>query len=202
MASTKIKPNRTYHHGGLRQALIAATREALEKADPETISLKGLSASLGVSQSAPYRHFANRETLLQTVAADGFNRLRAALTSADTEGTFEQVFERIAMAYIGFGQTNRGVYRLMFSSREICASTTNNSLATASAEAFDDLLHRVTTMSSKRAQLAIWIWATLHGIVMLDLEGLLGKSRYKAVLIEKTVHELASAVRARGKHSS
>ncbi|MBV9511686.1 MAG: helix-turn-helix transcriptional regulator, partial [Caulobacteraceae bacterium] len=73
-AAPSVKAVDAYHHGDLRSALIAAAREALETAAPETVSLKALAARLGVSQPAPYRHFESREALLAAVAADGFER--------------------------------------------------------------------------------------------------------------------------------
>src|ERR1700745_4165250 len=76
------KAENAYHHGDLRAALIAAARQVLETARPEAITLKSLAHRLGVSQPAPYRHFANRDALLAAVAADGFERFRDALVAA------------------------------------------------------------------------------------------------------------------------
>jgi hypothetical protein len=51
----------TYHHGDLREALVQAALQDAEQGGPEAISLKALAKKLGVSQPAPYRHFADRE---------------------------------------------------------------------------------------------------------------------------------------------
>ncbi len=51
------KPVNTYHHGGLRDALVQAALREAERGGPEAISLKALAKELGVSQPAPYRQF-------------------------------------------------------------------------------------------------------------------------------------------------
>jgi AcrR family transcriptional regulator len=54
------KPLNAYHHGDLREALIRAALQDAEQGGPEAISIKALAKKLGVSQPAPYRHFADR----------------------------------------------------------------------------------------------------------------------------------------------
>lgn len=199
MKNARTKPNRSYHHGDLREALIRAARRAIDKVGPDAIMLKALALEVGVTQSAPYRHFASREAVLEAVATDGFERFRAALQVAEGDGSFDSAFERTAMAYVGFGRTNPGVYRLMFASKEICAAAPQSPLASASAAAFHDLLKRVGTRSSpERARaVAMWIWSTLHGIVMLEAEGLLRGPDGGHTKAEDIVQELAESVRIR-----
>src|SRR5450759_546654 len=57
----------TYHHGDLRDALVQAALQEAEQGGAEAISIKALAKKLGVSQPAPYRHFADREALLAAV---------------------------------------------------------------------------------------------------------------------------------------
>lgn len=166
------KPSDSYHHGDLRAALIAAAREALETTPPEQLSLKALATRLGVSQPAPYRHFANRDALLAAVAADGFERFGDALRAAEQEGPPEQAFERSCLAYLRFGRENMGVYRLMFAS-QLPRATGDQRLAVAGLAAFDLLLRSVQrhVAATDAEAIAIWIWSTLHGLVMLEAEG-------------------------------
>ena len=73
------KPVNTYHHGDLRDALVQAALVEAEQGGPEAISLKALAKQLGVSQPAPYRHFADREALLEAVTAEAFRQFNAVL---------------------------------------------------------------------------------------------------------------------------
>jgi len=167
-----MKPAKTYHHGDLREALIAAAREALETQAPETITLKSLAVRLGVSQPAPYRHFDSREALLTAVAAEGFLRFEAALADSRLEPA-DHPFERACLAYLEFGRVNRGLYRLMFASN-LLRTAGDGTLTRAAAQSFDFLLRglRSQVAPDRLYDTALWVWATLHGLVMLEAEGL------------------------------
>ena len=77
------KPLNTYHHGDLRDALVQAALLEAEQGGPEAISIKALAKKLGVSQPAPYRHFADREALLEAVTAEAFRQFSATLRRVD-----------------------------------------------------------------------------------------------------------------------
>ena len=200
-AQTEPQPKsaEAYHHGDLREGLIAAAREALESQAPEAITLKALATRLGVSQPAPYRHFASREALLQAVAADGFRRFAEALRASGVAGPSDAGLERSMLAYVRFGQANRGVYRLMFASRVLHAVGMDSPLAQAAAASFDILLNSIAphVPPGRARPVAVWIWATLHGVVMLDGEGLIAGPPDDPVDAEQVIGELAEAVRAR-----
>ncbi|HJU91281.1 MAG TPA: helix-turn-helix domain-containing protein, partial [Gemmatimonadaceae bacterium] len=57
-------PRRTYHHGDLRQALLDAALEILRTKGVEALTLRAVARAAGVSQTAPYRHFADRRSLV------------------------------------------------------------------------------------------------------------------------------------------
>jgi AcrR family transcriptional regulator len=159
----------------LRAALIAAAREALETSAPDAISLKSLALRLGVSQPAPYRHFQNRDALLAAVAADGFVRFREALLRAQETAPPGEQFLRSCLAYLEFGRANKGVYRLMFAS-SLLHTAEDEPLAKASTAAFDLLVEGASRAVPPEPvhAIAVWIWSTLHGLVMLEAEGLSG----------------------------
>ena len=69
-----------YHHGDLRNALIAAALAAVEQDGPDAVSLRDLAQNLGVSRAAPYRHFEDRDALLAAVAARRFEVLQTSAT--------------------------------------------------------------------------------------------------------------------------
>ncbi len=195
-AGPAVKALDAYHHGDLRQALIAAARRALETSSPEEITLKSLALRLGVSQPAPYRHFNNREALLAAVAADGFERFRAALAEAAATAPPGEAFVRSAMAYIEFGRANRGVYRLMFASPVLATQGDDRELEQAGSAAFTFLLDRVATVAAadRVYPTAVWIWSTLHGMVMLESVGLLSGPVQDRVSAEAIVRQMAASL--------
>src|SRR3954452_4994212 len=79
------KPENTYHHGDLRDALIKAALREAEQGGTEAFSIKALAKQMGVSQPAPYRHFADREALLAAVTAEAFRQLKGILRAAMTK---------------------------------------------------------------------------------------------------------------------
>jgi AcrR family transcriptional regulator len=193
------KAENAYHHGDLRAALMAAAREVLETVRPEEITLKSLALRLGVSQPAPYRHFANRDALLAAVAADGFERFRGALVAARDEAGENDVFLRSCLAYLEFARANRGVYRLMFASQLLCEAD-DEALNRASSAAFDFLLEGVakTAPPERVRAIAVWIWSTLHGLAMLEAEGLAGGPPGADGSPADVVHEMMATLTGRG----
>ena len=64
-----------YHHKDLRNALIDEALAILAQSGPNAITLRELARRLGVTHTAPYAHFADKKTLLEAVADEGFERL-------------------------------------------------------------------------------------------------------------------------------
>jgi AcrR family transcriptional regulator len=111
------KPENTYHHGDLRDALVKAALKEAEQGGPEAISIKALAKELGVSQPAPYRHFADRDALLEAVTAEAFRQFNAILQEAIRKPSKRSKLSRFAQAALDFGLKRNGIYRLMFASR-------------------------------------------------------------------------------------
>ena len=74
--------DRPYHHGHLRQAILAAAIDALTESGPARLSLRELARRAGVSHAAPAHHFGDKAGLLTAVAAQGYTLLADALTAA------------------------------------------------------------------------------------------------------------------------
>jgi AcrR family transcriptional regulator len=79
---TRTQAAAPYHHGNLREALLAAAVALIGEVGPQAFTLREVARRAGVSHNAPYRHFASRDELLATVAAEGFERLAAAMRRA------------------------------------------------------------------------------------------------------------------------
>ena len=105
----------SYHHGNLKQALLETALEHLRLHGPDKISLRALARDVGVSQTAPYRHFQDKTALLAALAAEGFRRLNKASGSAtNSEDSAAKALQVSGKAYIHFALDNPELYRLMF----------------------------------------------------------------------------------------
>src|SRR5580704_19303956 len=74
--------DRPYHHGHLRDTLLAEAERTLREQGVEQLSLRDLARQAGVSHAAPRRHFADRQALLGALAAAGFLRLDEEVRTA------------------------------------------------------------------------------------------------------------------------
>src|SRR3982751_6170504 len=101
------KPNRPYHHGNLRGALLQEALATIRSEGVEGLTLREIGARLGVSRTALYRHFADKRALLAAVATEGFRTLRQQLTSTwESFGRERAAFQAMGSAYINFASTN------------------------------------------------------------------------------------------------
>ena len=106
-----------YHHGALRDALIHAAREILESQGYEALTLRAAARRVGVSQAAPYNHFADKAALLAAIAAQGFSEFAAAMRQEmDAEVEPQARLNATGIAYVGFATSNPGLFKLMFGS--------------------------------------------------------------------------------------
>jgi AcrR family transcriptional regulator len=199
------KPVNTYHHGDLREALVRAALAEAERGGPEAISIKALAKRLGVSQPAPYRHFTDREALLQAVAAEAFRQFNTIMREAIDKPSKRSKLSRLAQAALDFGLKRNGIYRLMFASRTMAGAADDSELHVAAHETFVLLVEsfEAPKVGLLREQHALQIWASLHGVVMLAEQGLLtGKqaqmTREQVVdnIVEQTRGALMAAIRS------
>src|SRR5262245_466733 len=115
----KTLRRRGYHHGNLREALVAAARRLIAARGPAGFTLSEAARLAGVSAAAPYRHFADRDALLAEVAKRGFaafdRRLSAAWRGAGHDAG--AAFLRMGEAYLAFAREEPGYYAAMFAVR-------------------------------------------------------------------------------------
>ena len=110
------RPDR-YHHGDLRRALLLEAVRTIHAHGAAALTLRGVGDRLGVSRTALYRHFADKQALLHEVAAEGFRMLRAALMDAWGRGG-RRGFDAMGRAYVQFAIDHPSHYRVMFGGGE------------------------------------------------------------------------------------
>ena len=114
----KQKPTNkaSYHHGDLRTSLLVAATAMLKEDGIEGLSLRKLADKVGVSRTAPYHHFKDKNELLCAIAEVGFSRWQAdareifAQENISTREKYRQFFQ----GYIGYAADNPEMYDLMF----------------------------------------------------------------------------------------
>ncbi|MCX2561245.1 TetR/AcrR family transcriptional regulator [Acetobacter farinalis] len=168
---------KNYHHGDLRKELLDAARAEISAHGAQNLSMASLARRAGVAQSAPYRHFTDREDLLSAVATNGFEQFTKVLLEAASSGDEANAIKRMASAYLAFGVENVELYRLMFASGLVPEATPDSALAHAARASFQPLLDRVTASSPETSLTrAHAVWGQLHGLVMLKADGFIADS--------------------------
>jgi len=163
---------RSYHHGDLRAALLAAAIESLEAG--ESFSLRAVARRAGVSPTAPYRHFADREALDSAVAIEGFKDLLADLEAALAESVQpaapEDVIAALGVAYVGFALRRPAVFRLMFGNE---CDEENSERVRASEQLHEMLNQSIERLfpGANQSNLSIALWSMAHGLAFLHLDG-------------------------------
>ena len=137
-----------YHHGNLRKAILAQARLHLRECGPDKISLRALARDVGVSQTAPYRHFQDKTDLLASLAAEGFDLLYYAVMEA-TESCKNSAEKLVAAgrAYVCFARKNADLYKLMFGPM-IPANSDHELLRDAGSRSFSSMVD-ITSMPSR-----------------------------------------------------
>lgn len=167
----------SYHHGALRPALIAAARALLDEGGPDAVGLREAARRVGVSPTATYRHFKDKEALLAALAVEGFREFGAALAASDSAAA---PLPAMGAAYIDFALAKPGMFRLMFSPL-LAARRDDEELHAAARAAFATLVRGVgapadAPAGSQVPAAAMAAWSLVHGLAHLVLDGVLPKS--------------------------
>jgi AcrR family transcriptional regulator len=146
----------------------------------DALTLRCVGERLGVSRTALYRHFADKQALLAAVAAEGFRTLRTSLLEAwEAGGRGRAGFDAMGVAYVQFAVRHPSHYRVMFGGA-VRPAKRRDDPNDPGTNAFQVLVDAI--VEQQRAglirhdaplQLARFIWAVVHGVAMLALDGIL-----------------------------
>ena len=166
-------PKGGYHHGDLRVALITTGLKKLEEGSAESLSLREIAREIGVSATAIYRHFPDKESLLSALAAEGMAQLAREQKTAGKAGGKEG-FAEMGRAYVRFAMNNPALFRLVFSSLPAagdpnCANP-EDSPGGLLRQSITELAGPKASDAQRKAGV-LRAWALVHGLAMLILSG-------------------------------
>lgn len=168
----------TYHHGDLRNALLAAALDLLEEDGLENLSLRRVAARVGVSHAAPAHHFPTLRALLTALATIGFERFDAAMGAARAAAAPEPAAQLRAAerGYLNFAEANPALFRLMFTTALL--DWDDAALTAASGAGYQQLVEICAPAAARlgiddpagRAALQTLVWSVAHGRAHLAIE--------------------------------
>jgi AcrR family transcriptional regulator len=159
-----------YHHGDLRAACLDAALSLLEEGDEATLSLRAVARRAGVSPTAPYRHYPDKDALLAALATHGYQELRGHLVKADSAAPGGDEYVAMAQAYVGYAVAHPALFRLMF---DHACTRSHPETAAAAAAVTEVLAARVSAAVpvERRQAFMVGCWALVHGLGSLLLNG-------------------------------
>jgi AcrR family transcriptional regulator len=173
------KRRRPYHHGDLSRALVEEAIGTIQRGGVQALTLRAVGEKLGVSRTALYRHFPDKSALLAAVGREGFRTLRERLHEAwRRSGGGQPGLEAMGGAYVQFAVDHPSHYRVMFGGHLGGQAARDSELEREGAAAFDTLVEAVVSLQQQGTirldpplRLAQYIWASVHGIAMLAIDG-------------------------------
>lgn len=178
-----------YHHGDLRQALINAALEMVQENGLSSLSLRKLARRVGVTHSAPYRHFEDKAALIAAMAEAGFTQLCEYMLRAREQeaGPPTEKLYALGLAYVFFAVEHPSYFRVMFGP-EVRGKTDYPGLDEAHDEAFE-LLHNAVEACQEHGDIregppdvhARTCWTLVHGIASLCVNDLIDSERREHV---------------------
>jgi AcrR family transcriptional regulator len=165
-----------YHHGDLRDALVRATRQLVEERGAENFTLSDACRIAGVSTAAPYKHFRDKDEILQELIAQGYDRLsqsRREAIAAHPPGSLEGMIA-MGRSYLAFARAESAIFRLMFGQNPRLKSA---EMVQAHGRAcFSGVIEDVATFCAANTiqgdagAIALDLWTFVHGAACLEID--------------------------------
>jgi AcrR family transcriptional regulator len=199
-----------YHHGNLRQAVLDLAFAALEHANGRELSVRHLATQLGVSDSAVYRHFVNKDALRVALVVEGFRRLTQAQVDAfaaeiSRGASARDAFRAGGLAHVKFAHAHAELFRLMYGGfavqhrddAELVQARRENSEVTTQA------IRRMVGSTTDEQQIhafSVGVRSFVHGFAVLWIDGHLegGEAEIEALAeaaFEFSMHAFPDSVR-------
>lgn len=174
-------PKSAYHHGDLREALLAAAEQELIEKGTEGFTLRGAAKRAGVSHAAPAHHFRDTSDLLTALAAVAAKRFYRGMKERQERAAKDPRSQFIAsgQGYVEFALANPALFDLMLGSRR--PDFTAEAFTKPSSEAFQVLVDGIAGLrganpletAAGRADV-LTAWSLVHGVAKLLIAGRLG----------------------------
>ncbi|WP_024449361.1 TetR/AcrR family transcriptional regulator [Mycolicibacterium iranicum] len=204
----------SYHHGNLRQTLLRHAVELAREGGPDAVILRDVQRLAGVSNSAAYRHYADREALLDAVGEQAMLRLADAMVAQmdalprrrAKEARALARFRATGQSYINFALAEPGLFRTAFAHKVSGRQSQADGPEPTGAEhhpfqilmrCIDDLVSTGLLSADRRDGLDEAAWAAVHGLATLFLDGPLSETdaARKQLITDRLLDGIAQGLR-------
>jgi AcrR family transcriptional regulator len=179
-----------------RRALLDAAAELLDLGGPEAVTLRGVGARTGVTRGAPYRHFADKDSLLTAVATESWERIGDQVHALRTDPglSASEKLRGALLALIGVGRSQPHLYQMMFSA----PAGDPAAAVRAAGRTQDEFLAIVAALTGEQnaRHYGALLLTSAHGIAGMELSGHLTTDKWRTTadeLVSTLVRMVASA---------
>lgn len=169
---------KSYHHGNLRAELLDTALQQLQTVGADSLSLRAIARAIGVSQTAPYRHFEDKNELLIALATRGYHNLFEALQEAGKHAsdTPEAQMRAFAHCYVNYAADNPELFKLMFGP-SLEPGDAETELHTVTRATFN-LVRAIVAKAIENSDfiskdvdyLANSAWSSIYGLALLQID--------------------------------
>lgn len=197
-----MKNKQPYHHGNLYNSLLQEANKILKRDGVEGLSLRKLGEALGVSRTAAYHHFANKNALLCALAEEGFHQLNHLMQSIQwaPSSTLDNYLLQFVKGYLSFAIEHPARYELMFGRAIWQRMEPTSSLKSTAHDSFRAYAERMQTLldtinpshNKQPLRVAQVTWGMLHGLCRFMLDGIYGTSKDMSSISQEAAAMLSS----------
>ncbi|QRV25707.1 TetR/AcrR family transcriptional regulator [Marinomonas foliarum] len=190
-----------YHHGDLTKSLLDSAAIIIKEQGVESLSMRKLADTVGVSRTAPYHHFKDKNALLCALAEQGFHEQERILNSLKSEKQqATETFKKYVHAYLEYALQYSETYDLMYGRTLWKAGNPSDSLKTASKQTFKAWIDWVEELQEKNIlpnnntplRIGQTTWASLHGLARLFIDGIYLDKEDLSDMVEQMIKNLCS----------
>ena len=160
----------------IKTRIVAAARGLYLERGPEGVTMRGVAERVGVTATALYRHFADKDALLREIAGEGSRLLGSHLFRALEASTPLERLRATAGAYLDFAAAQPQAYRALFDAR-LEEDTSPVALQQGAVRRFLRDRVREAMDAGDLAEgdpdgVALTLWALVHGLASLHFAGI------------------------------
>ena len=181
-----------------RRALLTAAAELLDLGGPAAVTLREVGARAGVSRGAPYRHFADKDSLLTAVAVESWERIgdQVHALRIDPSRPAADKLRGALHVQIGLGRDQPHLYQLLF--RPAPPTAAPAAVVEAAGRFQSEFLAIVAALVGEGAagHYGALLLTSAHGITGMELSGHLDTDKWHTTadeLVDTLVRMVAEA---------
>jgi len=186
-----------YHHGDLKAQLISKGLKILDEEGYEGFSMRKVAKVCNVSQTAPYRHFKDKNDLIKTIALKALQEFNQSLEKAfEKVGDPRDQLKAMGRYYISFFIENPEYLRLLYFSNAQAwmREAVMNECHYAEEHPYSALEKAVKNYKTASPhdertveELIVYCWGLVHGIAVLMVNGELPCGEDAMALVERVI---------------